>query len=160
MQSSLRMPLGRPGAAAPRRCRGAAKATAIADVLEQGSTVGKSDVPAGLNKFSSRVTQPKSQGASQAMLYGTGFTAEDMNKPQARSHMQRKTVLLATWSAPHRALRRPDAARVHAAISPPPPPPVPHPQSPPSPGLLFRPPSLCRWASPPCGGRATPATCT
>ncbi len=35
-----------------------------------------------LNKFSSRITQPKSQGASQAMLYGTGMTEEDMNKPQ------------------------------------------------------------------------------
>ncbi|MDP6504704.1 MAG: dihydroxy-acid dehydratase, partial [Planctomycetota bacterium] len=35
-----------------------------------------------LNKFSSRVTQVKSQGASQAMLYGTGMTEDDMNKPQ------------------------------------------------------------------------------
>lgn len=35
-----------------------------------------------LNKFSSRITQPRSQGASQAMLYGTGMTPEDMNKPQ------------------------------------------------------------------------------
>jgi dihydroxy-acid dehydratase len=35
-----------------------------------------------LNKFSSRVTQPKSQGASQAMLYGTGMTEADMQKPQ------------------------------------------------------------------------------
>jgi dihydroxy-acid dehydratase len=35
-----------------------------------------------LNKFSSRITQPKSQGASQAMLYGTGMTADDMQKPQ------------------------------------------------------------------------------
>ena len=35
-----------------------------------------------LNKFSSRVTQPKSQGASQAMLFGTGMTADDMNKAQ------------------------------------------------------------------------------
>ncbi len=34
-----------------------------------------------LNKYSSRVTQPKSQGASQAMLYGTGLTEADMNKP-------------------------------------------------------------------------------
>ena len=36
----------------------------------------------GLNRFSSRVTQPKSQGASQAMLFGTGLTSEDMVKPQ------------------------------------------------------------------------------
>jgi dihydroxy-acid dehydratase len=37
---------------------------------------------AQLNKISSRITQPKSQGASQAMLFGTGMTEEDMNKPQ------------------------------------------------------------------------------
>ena len=35
-----------------------------------------------LNKYSSRITQPKSQGASQAMLYATGMTAADMAKPQ------------------------------------------------------------------------------
>jgi dihydroxy-acid dehydratase len=35
-----------------------------------------------LNKISSKITQPKSQGASQAMLYGTGMTEEDMNKAQ------------------------------------------------------------------------------
>ena len=35
-----------------------------------------------LNKYSSRITQPKSQGASQAMLYGTGMSEDDMQKPQ------------------------------------------------------------------------------
>ncbi|KAI7903991.1 dihydroxy-acid dehydratase [Cokeromyces recurvatus] len=35
-----------------------------------------------LNKFSATITQPKSQGASQAMLYATGLTDEDMNKAQ------------------------------------------------------------------------------
>ena len=35
-----------------------------------------------LNKYSSKITQPKSQGASQAMLYATGMTREDMDKPQ------------------------------------------------------------------------------
>src|SRR5207342_959699 len=35
-----------------------------------------------LNKYSSRITQPRSQGASQAMLYGTGMTEADMNKAQ------------------------------------------------------------------------------
>ena len=35
-----------------------------------------------LNKYSSRITEPKSQGASQAMLYGTGLTEEDMSKAQ------------------------------------------------------------------------------
>ncbi|KAF2763339.1 dihydroxy-acid dehydratase [Pseudovirgaria hyperparasitica] len=35
-----------------------------------------------LNKVSSTITQPKSQGASQAMLYATGLSDEDMNKAQ------------------------------------------------------------------------------
>jgi dihydroxy-acid dehydratase len=35
-----------------------------------------------LNKYSSRVTQPRSQGASQAMLYGIGLTDVDLQKPQ------------------------------------------------------------------------------
>jgi len=35
-----------------------------------------------LNKYSSRITQPKSQGASHAMLNGTGMTDEDMQKAQ------------------------------------------------------------------------------
>jgi dihydroxy-acid dehydratase len=35
-----------------------------------------------LNRYSSRITQPKSQGASQAMLHGTGLTTEDMDKAQ------------------------------------------------------------------------------
>jgi len=35
-----------------------------------------------LNKYSSRITQPKSQGASQAMLHATGLSREDMDKAQ------------------------------------------------------------------------------
>jgi dihydroxy-acid dehydratase len=35
-----------------------------------------------LNKYSSRVTQPKAQGASQAMLLGTGLSQADMEKAQ------------------------------------------------------------------------------
>jgi len=35
-----------------------------------------------LNRFSARITEPRSQGASQAMLYGSGLTAEDMGKAQ------------------------------------------------------------------------------
>lgn len=34
------------------------------------------------NKYSSQITQPRSQGASQAMLYATGLTDEDLEKPQ------------------------------------------------------------------------------
>jgi dihydroxy-acid dehydratase len=35
-----------------------------------------------LNRYSSRVTQPKSQGASQAMLLATGLTQADLSKAQ------------------------------------------------------------------------------
>ncbi|KAL0466873.1 dihydroxy-acid/6-phosphogluconate dehydratase [Neurospora intermedia] len=35
-----------------------------------------------LNKVSAHITQPKSQGASQAMLYATGLNEDDMNKAQ------------------------------------------------------------------------------
>ncbi|VAW96492.1 Dihydroxy-acid dehydratase [hydrothermal vent metagenome] len=35
-----------------------------------------------LNKFSAQITQKKSQGASQAMLYGTGLTEADMKKAE------------------------------------------------------------------------------
>src|SRR5215510_12782095 len=41
-----------------------------------------SPMNAGMNKYSSKITQPKSQGASQAMLYATGLTDDDLNKPQ------------------------------------------------------------------------------
>jgi dihydroxy-acid dehydratase len=35
-----------------------------------------------LNSVSKHITQPKSQGASQAMLYATGMSEDDMNKAQ------------------------------------------------------------------------------
>ncbi|MDZ7754390.1 MAG: dihydroxy-acid dehydratase [Gammaproteobacteria bacterium] len=35
-----------------------------------------------LNRVSARITEPKAQGASQAMLYGTGLTDKDMAKAQ------------------------------------------------------------------------------
>ncbi|KAL6660944.1 hypothetical protein ACP70R_000328 [Stipagrostis hirtigluma subsp. patula] len=35
-----------------------------------------------LNKYSARITEPKSQGASQAVLYGVGLTDADLRKPQ------------------------------------------------------------------------------
>ncbi|KAK4138522.1 dihydroxy-acid and 6-phosphogluconate dehydratase [Trichocladium antarcticum] len=37
---------------------------------------------AKLNRVSGTITQPKSQGASQAMLYATGMTEDDMSKAQ------------------------------------------------------------------------------
>jgi dihydroxy-acid dehydratase len=42
----------------------------------EGSAAGQ------LNRYSRRVTQPKAQGASQAILYGVGLSKEDMDKPQ------------------------------------------------------------------------------
>lgn len=38
-----------------------------------------------LNKYSRTITQSKSQGGSQAMLYATGMTEGDMDKPQVGS---------------------------------------------------------------------------
>jgi len=35
-----------------------------------------------MNRYSSRITRPRSQGASQAMLYGIGLTDADLQKPQ------------------------------------------------------------------------------
>ena len=48
----------------------------------------------GPNKFSARITQPKSQGASQAMLFATGLKDEDMNKAQARGTGGGQTAML------------------------------------------------------------------
>jgi dihydroxy-acid dehydratase len=39
-------------------------------------------VPKQLNKYSSQITQPATQGSSQAMLYATGMSDEDMQRPQ------------------------------------------------------------------------------
>lgn len=56
-------------------------------VLEEQKIPSSSDpVPQNYNKYSRHITQPKSQGASQAMLYATGLTEDDMNKPQASLH--------------------------------------------------------------------------
>ena len=44
------------------------------------SSTSDSDRP--LNRYSCKITQPKSQGASQAMLYATGLSEDDMHKAQ------------------------------------------------------------------------------
>ena len=41
-----------------------------------------SDNPNALNRYSSRITEPPSQGASQAMLYATGLSPADLEKAQ------------------------------------------------------------------------------
>ncbi|CAN4115383.1 unnamed protein product [Withania somnifera] len=45
-------------------------------------TTTSTDPSQKLNKYSSRITEPKSQGGSQAILYGVGLSDDDMNKPQ------------------------------------------------------------------------------
>ena len=44
-----------------------------------------------MNRISSNLTQKKSQGASQAMLYATGLATEDMKKAQVRHPMPSHT---------------------------------------------------------------------
>ena len=41
-----------------------------------------SERPVEVNRYSSRITQPPNQGASQAMLYATGLTPADLQKAQ------------------------------------------------------------------------------
>ncbi|KAF2140915.1 uncharacterized protein K452DRAFT_272627 [Aplosporella prunicola CBS 121167] len=70
------------------RAPGAMASSRLAPLkLSQASTRFLSSTPRRhadeqLNKVSSKITQPKSQGASQAMLYATGLKEEDMAKPQ------------------------------------------------------------------------------
>jgi dihydroxy-acid dehydratase len=45
-------------------------------------TTGDTQMTTKLNRISQRITQPKAQGASQAMLYATGLTEADMDKAQ------------------------------------------------------------------------------
>lgn len=46
------------------------------------TTVPRAEKDGALNKISRHITQPKAQGASQAMLYAVGLKEEDMNKAQ------------------------------------------------------------------------------
>ncbi|GIL51840.1 hypothetical protein Vafri_7750 [Volvox africanus] len=73
---------GQRAAMQPAAIRGRRAVTISAVAAPEKPTSAAPAVPAGLNKYSSRITQPKSQGASQAMLYATGLKEEDMNKPQ------------------------------------------------------------------------------
>ncbi|KAI3980355.1 hypothetical protein MKX01_003894 [Papaver californicum] len=51
-------------------------------ISASSSSSSEEPPPEKLNKYSSRITQPKSQGGSQAILYGVGLSEEDMHKPQ------------------------------------------------------------------------------
>ncbi|MGF1596517.1 MAG: dihydroxy-acid dehydratase [Acidimicrobiales bacterium] len=50
--------------------------------MSEHSTSAPSANGAELNRISSRITQPPSQGASQAMLFATGLTHDDLRKAQ------------------------------------------------------------------------------
>ena len=84
LSSSKPLAGGLPTARRPARRALSAQCAAapVKEVLEDGSKGFRGDVPPGLNKYSGHITQPKSQGASQAMLYATGLVEDDMNKPQ------------------------------------------------------------------------------
>lgn len=64
-----------------RRVTRASRRRAVAAAHVPGVVMPEGD-PNALNKWSRKITQPKSQGASQAMLYATGLTPEQMNLPQ------------------------------------------------------------------------------
>ena len=52
-----------------------------------------------LNKVSATITQPKSQGASQAMLYATGLDEADMKKAQVRRLAASCGCSVSLWTA-------------------------------------------------------------
>ena len=62
--------------------RAALRTQATSAPLEEMVQASEETSVKGLNKISRTITQPKSQGASQAMLYATGLTKEDLDKPQ------------------------------------------------------------------------------
>ncbi|KAM7197338.1 mitochondrial putative dihydroxy-acid dehydratase [Naviculisporaceae sp. PSN 640] len=68
-------------AGAPRAL-GASRVLSMRSQSRLLSTSARRYADEKLNKVSSTITQPKSQGASQAMLYATGLTEEDMSKAQ------------------------------------------------------------------------------
>ncbi|KAM7485480.1 hypothetical protein LguiA_001489 [Lonicera macranthoides] len=66
----------------PRTFTLRASYTSTPTVRQNANTDTTTDPSQKLNKYSSRITEPKSQGGSQAILYGVGLTDDDMSKPQ------------------------------------------------------------------------------
>ncbi|KAL4791539.1 dihydroxy-acid/6-phosphogluconate dehydratase [Aspergillus venezuelensis] len=64
-----------------RSLAGRAAIRPLSTTVPRSKASPKDDEPV-LNKVSRHITQPVSQGASQAMLYATGLTEADMNKAQ------------------------------------------------------------------------------
>lgn len=69
-------------------CKQAKKHRNCCRILRAGATLSQTEIEHGhdtsdeLNRYSGQVTQPRGQGASQAMLYATGLTEDDMSKAQ------------------------------------------------------------------------------
>ncbi|KAK4742708.1 hypothetical protein SAY87_000709 [Trapa incisa] len=57
------------------RASAASPSTTVAPIADEAAVVK-------LNKYSSRITEPKSQGGSQAILHGVGLSDDDLLKPQ------------------------------------------------------------------------------
>lgn len=64
------------------RCQNGIASKRAALSLKGFKTSSINSVEKKLNKYSETITGPKSQGASQAILYATGLNEEDMKKPQ------------------------------------------------------------------------------
>ncbi|KNA20834.1 hypothetical protein SOVF_048770 [Spinacia oleracea] len=92
MQAALVIPNVSPNFSAPcisRRVSSSAQCqrrlkcvSALTTPAESPALVTSESTEGKLNKYSSRITQPKSQGAAQAILYGVGLSEDDMSKPQ------------------------------------------------------------------------------
>jgi dihydroxy-acid dehydratase len=67
---------------APRALAASRRALPLRNQFRLLSTTPRRYADEKLNRVSAAITQPKSQGASQAMLYATGLSEEDMSKAQ------------------------------------------------------------------------------
>ncbi|KAH7518086.1 hypothetical protein FEM48_Zijuj09G0133400 [Ziziphus jujuba var. spinosa] len=55
----------------------------VSDAVQSPPSIAVESPPTQkLNKYSSRITEPKSQGGSQAILHGVGLSDDDLSKPQ------------------------------------------------------------------------------
>ncbi|KAL3726744.1 hypothetical protein ACJRO7_031613 [Eucalyptus globulus] len=78
-------PHHRPRHLPPRPFTLKASSSSSSSASPSSSTVASPPLPAQankLNKYSSRITEPKSQGGSQAILHGVGLSDDDLSKPQ------------------------------------------------------------------------------
>ncbi|KAK2069399.1 hypothetical protein P8C59_003984 [Phyllachora maydis] len=82
LASTFRAGARRAPRAAPSRALAPCRTLPSRHACRVLSTTGRRHADDRLNPVSAKITQPKSQGASQAMLYATGMTEDDMNKAQ------------------------------------------------------------------------------